>query len=262
MRLKLLIWLGLAVVLIGAIWASAGPTRDRSPGTRAVARATAALLERFIEEQRAVVRELAQRFGQWESLPAAALATALRITAHRHPALRQLLVADQAGRLVTGYDTEQAPGAERMPAGSLDPILARREVLRRPVAVMVQPRTRAGQIERLELAAVIRRPDTSRYGYVGASVDLGVLRRQLRDIVHRSGLRLAVRDARGRLLYPCRGEAKPGETRHASGFIVTVWPAGRSFPWRRLAATLIALLGLLCAALFLSRLDSKAQLGN
>lgn len=209
-----------------------------------------------------MVRELAHRFGQWESLPEPALATALRSTANRHLALRQLLVADAAGRVVAGYDTEQAPGAESMKAGSLDPILARREVLRRSAAVLVQPRTRAGVIQRLELAAVIRRPDGTRYGYVGASVDVGAIRAQLGDIVRHSDLRLAVRDGRGRQLYPCRGAVQPGETSRAAGFIVTVWSGGGSFPWRRLAASLAALLCLLGAALLLRRLDRRAQLGN
>jgi len=216
-----LVWLGCAALPLVILWAVLGSRpRDRS-SERAVARAVAAELDGFLAGHAAVVMELAERFSQWETLPPPAVLDALRAAATRHLALRQLLVADGTGQLVAGYDTDRPPGREGLPSGSLDSVLGRREALR-STDLLVASQTRAGTVQRLDLAAPIRRTDGTRQGYVGASVSLRDTRGLLRGLAS-GGLDIRVADSKGALIFPCRGPALSGGTTIRSAqFSVTV----------------------------------------
>lgn len=216
--------------------------RDRS-SEKAVARAVVAQLDGFLAAHAAVVTELAERFSQWETLPAPAVLDALRTASGRHLALRQLLVADGAGRLVAGYDTDRPPGREGLATGSLDSVLGRREGLK-STDLVVASQTRAGTVQRLDLAAPIRRTDGTRQGYVGASVSLRDTRGLLRQLAS-GGLAIRVVDPKGALIFPCRGAALTGGTTIRSGqFSVTVVQrrTGHSWPSVLVVAFALALL--------------------
>lgn len=248
---RTLIWLACPTLLVVILWAVLlTRTPDRS-AERAMARTVAAQLEGFLAAHAAVVVELAERFSQWETLPAPAVLDALRAAATRHLALRQLLVADAAGSLVAGYDSDQPPGREGLASGSLDRVLGRREALR-GTTLVVTSRSRAGTVERLELAAPIRRTDGARQGYVGASVSLRDTRRLLRALA-RGGLSIRVVDPKGGLIFPCRGAAADGGTTIRSGeFSVTVVQRSTGRPWTAVLASALTL-ALFFVGLWLSR---------
>jgi hypothetical protein len=214
-----------------------------------VALAVTTQLDRFLAIHAAVITELAERFSQWETLPAPAVLDSLRGAATRHLGLRQLLVADTAGRLVTGYDSDRPPGREGLPSGSLDGVLGRRDGLR-STDLVVASQTRAGTVERFELAAPIRRTDGTRQGYVGASVSLRGLRQLLRRL-SASGLTIRVVDKKGGLVFPCRGAALVRGTTIRSGhFSVTVVGRRTGRSWSSVLALALALtLALLVAGL-------------
>ena len=74
-------------------------------------------------------------------------------------------------------------------------MLGRRQALHSD-AYVVTSRIQAGTVQRLELAAPIRRTDGTTLGYVGASVSLEATRQRLRRLAAR-GLRVRVVDAGG-----------------------------------------------------------------
>lgn len=253
---RTLAWLGCGALPLAILWAVLGAQpRDRA-AERAVARAVAAQLDGFLAAHAAVVTELAERFSQWETLPAPAVLDALRAAATRHLALRKLLVADGAGRLVAGYDTDRPPGREGLPYGSLDSVLGRREALR-STDLVVASQTRAGTVRRLELAAPIRRTDGTRQGYVGASVSLRATRRLLR-LLASGGLAIRVVDDRGALVFPCRGPALTGGTTIRSGqFSVTVARRNTGRSWSEVLALALALALLVLGLGLLRALDRR-----
>lgn len=214
---------------------------------RAAARVVLDRLEAHVEARAARVEELAERFSAWESLPEEALGDALRSASTRQTGLGLLLVADPAGRLLAGYDPSRRLGDERLAAGSLDPVLGRREALGRGVAVLSLPSAHAGVLASLDLAAPIRRADGSSPGYVGATLDLAPLRHLL-GAHRRGGLALRVATREGQLLFPCTGKAGgSGPTLTSPRFQAWVEPAA---PRRGLPLTVLASL-LLVAALAL-----------
>lgn len=251
-----LVWLGCGALPLVILWAVlADRPRDRS-AERAVARAVAAQLNGFVAAHAAVVTELAERFSQWETLPAPAVLDALRTAATRHLALRQLLVADGAGRLVAGYDTDRPPGREGLPFGSLDSVLGRQKALRSTDLVLAS-KTRAGTVQRLELAAPIRRTDGTRQGYVGASVSLRGTRRLLRRLAA-GDLAIRVADGQGALVFPCRGPALAGGTTIRSGqFSVTVVGRRTGRSWSSVVALALALALLALGLGLLRALDRR-----
>ncbi len=253
---RTLIWLACWILPLVILWVVllARP-RDRS-AERATAQTVAAQLEGSLAAQAAVVMELAERFSHWETLPPPAVLDALRATATRHLALRQLLVADAAGRLVAGYDSDQPPGREGLASGSLDSVLGRRAALRTSHLV-VTSRSKAGTVERLELAAPIRSTDGTRHGYVGASVSLRDTRRLLRELTAK-GLDIVVADKQGALIFPCRGAAPTGGTTIRSGqFSVTVEKRSSHRPWTPVLASAGVLLLLLLGLGLLRSLDRR-----
>jgi hypothetical protein len=166
------------------------------------------------------------------------------------------VVADGAGRLLAGYDTDRPPGREGLAAGSLDGVLGRREALRGADLVVVS-QTRAGTVERLELAAPIRRTDGTRQGYVGASVSLRETRRLLRRMAAGSHT-IRVTDARGALVFPCRGRALARGTTIRSGqFSVTVTWRSAGRPWSAVIASALTIAALLAGLGLLRVLDRR-----
>ncbi len=241
---RALTWLAYGALPLALLWVAFAPraqARDRDQSTdQAVARVIAAQLDGFLAAHAAVLVELAERFSQWETLPAPAVLDSLRGAATRHLSLRKLLVADGAGRLVAGYDTDRPPGQEGLPSGSLDSVLGRRDSLR-STDLVVASQTRAGTVERLELAAPIRRTDGTRQGYVGASVSLRGPRRLLRNLAA-GGLAIRVTDGQGGLVFPCRGPALTGGTTFRSGqFCVTVIGKKTGRSWSLVLALALAL---------------------
>jgi hypothetical protein len=251
--------LGLAALAVVWGWAL-GPRPQRRASERATARAVASQLDGFVEQQASVVRGLADRLGEWESMPEAAVALALQATATRHLALRRLLVADPAGEVVSGYDAGRPVGRERLPAGRLDWEVGRREVLARGEPLLVLPATEAGTLRALEIGAAIRRADGSRPGYVGATVSLSGLRKRLRRLTP-PGVALVVTTPGGHLVSPCRGEP-PADGVEVAGerFVVHVSAGGTpGATW--FAAILLSLFLsalLLLATLAFRRLDRSA----
>jgi hypothetical protein len=255
---RALLWLGSVLLPLGVFWVVAlALPRDRS-SERATARAVAAQLEGFVGGHASVVRELADRLSQWETLPSAAVLDALRAAVTRQPGLRQLLVADAAGRLVAGYDAGRPPGREPMAPGSLDPVLGRRKALEGGAPVVVLSRTRAGTVEGLDLAAPIRRADGSRLGYVGASVSLRLPRTQLRSQAA-NNVAITVVDPSGARLYPCRtADVTGGTTVRAGHFVVQVRELEAVLPWPAVLASLGVLL-LLALGLALRRILDRRR---
>jgi len=251
-----LVWLGCGALPLVILWAVlADRPRDRT-AERAVARAVSAQLDGFLAAQSAVVLELAERFSQWETLPAPAVLDSLRTAATRNLALRRLVVADTAGRLVAGYDTDRPPGREGLPGGSLDTVVGRTEALRSTNLVLASE-TRAGTVRRLELAAPIRRTDGTRQGYVGASVSLHGTRRLLQELAA-GDLAIRVADDQGALVFPCRGPALVGGTTIRSGqFSVTVVGRRTGRSWSSVAALALALALLVLGLGLLRVLDRR-----
>jgi hypothetical protein len=225
---RITIWLALGIVPLTFVWMGAFTQPRNETQSRATARAIAMQLDGFIKERSAVVHSLAERFSQWESLPEAAVFDALQTAATQHLALRRLLVADTAGRLISGYDANQRLGQERLSAGGLDAVLGRRESLRRGGQVVVIPQGQAGALDHFELAAPIQRADGTQPAYVGASLSLEAIRRRLGRLAAQ-GLRFSVADRQGNQLFPCgQGRVSSGFTVRSSRFVVTVAATRRS----------------------------------
>ncbi len=252
---------GLGLAALAVVWGWAlGSQPERRAIERATARAVASQLDGFVEQQTSVVRGLADRLGQWETMPEAAVALALQATATRHLALRRLLVADPAGEVIAGYDAGRPVGRERLPAGRLDWEVGRRAVLGRSEPLLVLPATEAGTLQALEIGAAIRRADGSRPGYVGATVSLSALRKRLRRLSP-PGVALVVTTPGGHLVSPCHGEHPAGGVEVAGErFVVHVSAGGTPgvtwVPAILLSLFLSALL--LLASLAFRRLDRSA----
>ncbi|MFH2005651.1 MAG: hypothetical protein ABI333_03580 [bacterium] len=254
---RILVWFSCGLIPLATVWIMVlTAPRDQRP-ERATARAVAAQLDGFVGEQTAAVLELAERFSEWETLPESAVLDALRAVGTRHLALRRLLVADAAGRLIAGFDTTRPPGRESLSPGTLDRELGHREALRSGSRVLVLSRARAGVLERLELAAPIRRADGSYHGYVGATVSLEEPRRRLRDQAS-SGLSIQVVDRAGDRLFPCRivGSGR-GPTVDSRRFRITVRPRSRSGRWPAVLASGVVLLALLLGVALFRVLDRR-----
>jgi hypothetical protein len=255
-RRLVLAWLACGLLPLVVLWAVLLARPPERAAERAAARAVAEQLDGFVAAHAAVVAELAERFSQWETLPAPALLDALRTAATRHLALRQLVVADSAGRLLAGFDSDRPPGREGLPAGSLDGVLSHREALR-GAGVLVTTRARAGAVTRLELAAPIRRADGTRQGYVGASLSLRQTRKRLRAQAA-SGLILRVTDAQGALVFPCRGQPpRGGATLRTGRFSVTVARRRAGLPWAAVGASALTVALLLAGLGLLRVLDRR-----
>jgi len=241
---RTVVWLSCGLFPLATVWIVVlTAPRDRGP-ERATARAVAAQLDGFVSEQTAAVLELAERFSEWETLPEPAVMDALRAVGTRHLALRQLLVADAAGRLIAGFDTNRPPGRESLTPGKLDRELGRREALRSGSRVLVLTRARAGILQRLEVAAPIRRADGSYHGYVGATVSLDEPRRRLRDQASLSSS-IQVVDRSGDRLFPCGRIGSGGGTSVDSRrFRITVRRRAPSRRWPAVLASGVVLLAL------------------
>jgi hypothetical protein len=254
---RLLVWFSCGLIPLATVWIVVLTTpRDQGP-ERATARAVAAQLDGFVSEQTAVVLELAERFSEWETLPEPAVLDALRAVGTRHLALRQLLVADAAGRLIAGFDTNRPPGRESLTPGKLDRDLGRREALRSGSRVLVLSRARAGVLERLEVAAPIRRADGSFHGYVGATVSLDEPRRRLRDQAA-GGPTIQVVDRAGDRLFPCgRIGSGAGTSVDSRSFRITVRPSSHNRRWPAVLASGVVLLALLLGVMLFRVLDRR-----
>lgn len=239
----------LALGVVGAVVGlGSGQRRARADAERQVAGAVASRLDAHVEAQLQVVAELADRFARWEVLPRAALVDSLRSVASRHRDLRQLVVADRAGRVLAGWDTSQPLGRETVAPGTLDPVLGRRQVITRRGGLLVRGESRAGRLGRLWVAAAIGRPDGTRPGYVSATLDLAALRRSLARTTP-GRIRMKVETRQGQRLFPCALDQEVGG--HASETArFRVWVAlGAPRPWGWWGAALACLAGLLWLAL-------------
>ncbi len=240
-RRRTALLVGGGALLTAGLWTVALLSPPDRVGQRATALAVAAQLDAFVTAHRELIEELAERFSQWETMPAPALLDALRAAASRHLALRQILVADPAGRLLAGYDADRPPGREAMAPGSLDQVLARRQVLRGEGS-WATTRSRAGLAQRLEMAAPIRSADGTRSGYVGASVSLDVMRDRLGQLAG-GELSIWVSSGRGALIFPCHGDAPTRGVKVRSGdLVVTVARRSKKNPWLLMLASAFTLM--------------------
>jgi hypothetical protein len=256
--------LGVALLPLTALWAVL--LAPRAPGpTRADAGLAAARmrLDGFLTRQDRQVEALAARFADWEVVPPAAARAAFRAAAAASPDLRVLFLADPAGRIQAAWDADRPVGQESQPVGSLDPVVARRDLLRSEAPVWRAARSQAGRVERLELGVPLRTTAGQVRGYVGASVDLAALRADLGALARGSGVALSIRDRSGDLVYPCgRPPRDPASTRVAAGFTLAATPRARGGRPLGLGGvvTLLALgLAILLGARA-RRLDSRADL--
>lgn len=233
-----LLALGLAGSIIGL---SLGERRARARAERRIARAVASRLDSDVRAQLEVVAELADRFARWEVLPRAALVNALRSVAARHVDLRQLVVADRAGRILAGWDTNQPLGREAVTPATLDPVLQRRQVISARSGLLVRGESRAGRLRRLWVAAAIGRPDGARPGYVAATLDLSALRRSFFKAIPSQG-RMKVETRQGRQIFPCaQRQEKGGHASETTWFRVWVaLPAPTTWPWWAVALACLA----------------------
>jgi len=257
-------YLGVSLLPLAALWAVVLAPRTPGP-TRADAGLAAARmrLHGFLSRQDRQLEALAARFADWEVVPPAAARTAFRAAAAASPDLRLLFLADPAGRIQAAWDADQPVGQEARPVGTLDPVVARRDLLRSEAPVWRAARGQAGRVERLELGVPIRTPSGQVRGYVGASVDLGDLRSDLGRLARETGTVLAVRDRSGDLVFPCgRPLRSPARTGVAAGFTLAV--AARATRGRPVGlgvlVTLLALGLALGLGLRKPRLDSHVEL--
>ncbi len=257
-----LLWLAGLLAIATTWWSHLRPGPERGRLEQSTARAVSRYLDAYVDERAGVVRELAERFGGWETMPEPAVAGVLRTAATRHLALRRLVVADPSGRVVSGYDADRPVGREQLPAGLLDPVLDRRAVLKGQAALLVVPSAEAGTLQHLELAAAIRRGDGSRPGYVGATLSLGRIRQALRRLLP-PGVRLSVTTPAGQLLLPCRGvPVQTGARVAGRRFDVRVQARSRPDWPTALIVTLLILPVLLIVTLGIGRLDRDSQMGK
>ena len=129
--------------------------------------------------------------------------------------------------------------------------------MRDVIDLMVASQTRAGTVQRLDLAAPIRRTDGTRQGYVGASVSLRDTRGLLRQLAS-DDLAIRVVDPKGALIFPCRGPALTGGTTIRSGqFSVTVVQRRTGHSWSSVLVVAFAMALLILGLGLLRALDRR-----
>jgi hypothetical protein len=231
---------GFLALSLGAVGGLLGHLLTTPRWEEALAATTLSRVRSFYQRPRATVRGLADRLGQWITLPPEALARSLRLTALHQRDLCGMLVADPQGRVTASFDACAPIGREQSLTGSLDPVDERRRLITSTGMEVALYGVEAGRITRIELGAPIHGEKGGLRGYVAATVSLEPLREDLDTLEEKTGVEIRVVDWSGNTIHPPTAAGPKLEP------IVTEWGVVIEGSW--LNAWLLAAAGALLGA--------------